>query len=193
MSVEPTTPLATPRQRELFDTLLATFLEEGFDQFTMDGAAQRFHCSKSTLYALGRTGDDVIRRVLVSFFREVARRTDLALTSHRSPSLAMQAYFEAIAAAMEPASPIFMKDVATNPAARRIYETNTRSATNKIRDLLERGIGAGEFRPLPLDMTAHFIEVMLEHIQQGDITETTPSQAYAELGQLVLSGVRARD
>ncbi|MGO4956301.1 TetR/AcrR family transcriptional regulator [Luteococcus sp. Sow4_B9] len=185
------TPLATPRQREIFEALLTHFLAEGFADFTMDGAAQRLHCSKSTLYSLGRTGDDVIRRVLVSFFREVARRTDLALTTHRSPTLAMEAYFDAMAAAMEPASPAFMRDVATTPLARRVYETNTRLATEKIRSLVERGIQEGEFRKLPVDLTAHFIEVMLEHIQQGGVTATTPSQAYAELGQLVLRGIQS--
>ncbi len=70
--------IMTARQRELFDAILTTFLREGFATFTIDGATKRFRCSKSTLYALGATRDEVIRRILVSFFREVARSTDAA-------------------------------------------------------------------------------------------------------------------
>ncbi|ROR53960.1 TetR family transcriptional regulator [Luteococcus japonicus] len=182
-------PLATPRQREIFEALLEDFLAHGFAHFTMDGAAHRLHCSKSTLYSLGHTGDDVIRRVLVSFFREVTRRTDHALTSQRSPSAALQAYFEAMATAMEPATPVFMRDVISTPVGRRTHETNTRAATQKITALMEAGIMAGEFRPLDVTVTAHLVEVMLEHIQQGGVTSTTPSDAYTELGRLVLGGI----
>lgn len=184
-------PLATPRQRQIFELLLDDFLHHGFAGFTMDGAAQRLHCSKTTLYCLGRTSDDVVRRILVSFFREVSRRTDHALITHRSPSMALQAYFAAMVTAMEPASPTFMRDLASSPVARRVYETNTRAATRKIAELMERGVAAGEFRPLNVALTAHLVEVMLEHIQRGEITETTPSEAYTELGRMVLTGIHA--
>ena len=70
-----TRPL-TARQRELFTALLTDFLAEGFESFTIDDATKRYHCSKSTIYALGKTRDAIIRRVLVSFFKEITRRTD---------------------------------------------------------------------------------------------------------------------
>ncbi|MEL4358215.1 MULTISPECIES: TetR/AcrR family transcriptional regulator [unclassified Luteococcus] len=183
--------LATPRQRELFDALLTTFLQEGFAHFTMDQAAARFHCSKSTMYALGRTADDVLRRVLVSFFREVARRTDLALTSQRSAARALQAYFEAMGAALEPASATFMRDVATHPATRGIYDTNTHHATQKIRQLIERGVADREFRDVPLDFIAQLIELAMEQIQQGRLQGAHPARAYTELGQVILFGLGA--
>ncbi|MFH6890564.1 hypothetical protein [Corynebacterium aurimucosum] len=69
-----TKPL-TPRQRELFNALLQDFLVEGFESFTIDGATKRYQCSKSTIYALGPSRDAIIRRILVSFFKEIARRT----------------------------------------------------------------------------------------------------------------------
>ncbi|MEL4505009.1 TetR/AcrR family transcriptional regulator [Luteococcus sp. H138] len=184
--------LATPRQRELFDALLTTFLAEGFAHFTMDSAATRFHCSKSTMYSLGRTADDVLRRVLISFFREVARRTDLALTHYRSPERALQAYFEAMGAALEPASATFMRDVASHPATRGIYDTNTHHATQKIRALIEQGVREGSFREVPLDFIAELIEVSMEQIQQGRLQGTHPSQAYTELGKVILFGLGAR-
>lgn len=181
--------LATPRQRELFDALLTTFLAEGFAHFTMDSAAARFHCSKSTMYALGRTADDVLRRVLVSFFREVARRTDLALTHYRSPERALQGYFEAMGAALEPASATFMRDVASHPATRGIYDTNTQQATAKIRRLIEQGVAQGEFRQVPLDFITQLIELTMEQIQQGRLQGANPSQAYTELGNVILFGL----
>ena len=56
--MSPKAPL-TPRQRELFNSLLRDFLEEGFESFTIDNASRRYHCSKSTIYGLGATRDEI--------------------------------------------------------------------------------------------------------------------------------------
>ncbi|MBC7442847.1 MAG: TetR/AcrR family transcriptional regulator, partial [Ramlibacter sp.] len=52
-SLPPTTPGRrwSPRQDELFGQLVELFLREGFAFITLEAAATRLRCSKSTIYS----------------------------------------------------------------------------------------------------------------------------------------------
>lgn len=189
MTRTPSHRLATPRQREVFTTLLDTFLSEGLEWFTVDAAASRLHCSKSTLYTLGSTGDDIVRRVLVTFFKEVTRRTERALDVHSDPLNSLLAYFSAMGIAMEPASPKFIQDATRVPAARAVYDTNTAAATATITALVRAGVESGQFRAAPVTFVADLISASMRHIQQGPAGGLTASRAYAELGRLIVDGL----
>ena len=108
-------PPLTPRQRAVFESLLERFLQNGFVDFTIDRAARELRCSKTTLYALGGTRDDIVERILIGFFRQVAARTEAALRAERSHAATMKAYFDAIVQALEPASPAFTRDLTRDP------------------------------------------------------------------------------
>ncbi|WKD57988.1 hypothetical protein CAPI_07250 [Corynebacterium capitovis DSM 44611] len=182
---------STPRQRELFNALLSDFLAEGFEAFTIDGTAKRYRCSKSTIYALGRTRDAIIRRVLVSFFREIARRTTPSIHGHASSAThALESYFAAIATALQPASPAFMRDLASEAVAQEVFSVNTKAATEEIRAILVRGMESGEFRVNDPQFLSLFIYRAMTDIQRGTYAETTSTaDAYQELGRLILRGV----
>lgn len=180
----------TPRQRELFNSLLRDFLGEGFESFTIDNASKRYHCSKSTIYGLGATRDAILSRILVSYFKEVTRRTTPDLDSITSYSKAFIDYFDNIKESLSAASPKFMQDLAKDPVAHDIYAINTQAATRIIHNLLERGVESGEFSIDSIEMTSHVIQQSMDSIQQGafsDILET--QEAYPYLGRLILNGV----
>ena len=181
----------TPRQRELFNALLRDFLVEGFESFTIDNASKRYHCSKSTIYGLGTTRDEILTRILVSYFKEISRRTAPEITPGTSFIQAFMDYFDDIKEALSAASPKFMKDLANDPVAREIYAINTKAATGIIHDLLERGVESGEFTIDSIPFTSRLIQQAMEDIQQGtysDVLET--KEAYANLGRLILNGLR---
>ncbi|QPK79839.1 TetR/AcrR family transcriptional regulator [Corynebacterium lizhenjunii] len=180
----------TPRQRELFNAILNDFLAEGFESFTIEGATRRYHCSKSTIYALGNTRDAIVRRVLVSFFKEVARRTSPPEGKVSSYSRALEDYFQSITSALTPASTAFMRDLATEDVAQEIYAVNTAAAVHNIATFLERGVQAGEFRAESTAFVSQLIHRTMTDIQQGHYAHTLPAgQAYHALGQLVLQGI----
>ncbi|MEJ6013185.1 TetR/AcrR family transcriptional regulator [Corynebacterium sp. H127] len=184
--------MLTARQRELFDALYTSFLSEGFHSFTIDGAVARFHCSKSTMYALGTSRDEIVRRILVTFFKEITRRVDAQLTGIRSQKTILETYFSAMTTALSSASPEFMRDLATEEVARPIYELNTVAANKKISDIIERGVKSGEFSATSPSFVTLLIQHAMEQIQQGDFAATIPfGDAYRELGQLVLHGISA--
>lgn len=184
----------TQRQQEVFGHLRVMFLTEGFAHFTIDSAAARLQCSKSTIYALGRTREDLIRAVLVDFFKDVANRTDAALATPGSVSRRLLCYLDAMARALQPASAQFMRDVATSPGASRVYATNTRVATAKLRALLDDGVASGELRPAPTALVAEVIASAMDQIQQRTIRYGAgDATSYRALGELIVYGVAARD
>lgn len=183
----------TVRQRELFNALLSDFLADGFQSFTIDAATRKYHCSKSTLYALGETRNDIIRRVLVSFFKEITRRTTLPAGSTKSSTHALETYFRAITSALAPASPEFMRDLATEPAAQEVYALNTKAATETIHNLLREGVTAGEFTAESIDFVSRLIQRSMADIQQGIYMDTlAPAEAYQTLGHIILNGISTR-
>ena len=59
----------TTRQAQLLDQLEELFLAEGFAGFTLEDLAVRLHCSKTTLYALAGSKEQLAVRVVRHFFR----------------------------------------------------------------------------------------------------------------------------
>ena len=187
--MSPKAPL-TPRQRELFNSLLRDFLEEGFESFTIDNASRRYHCSKSTIYGLGATRDEILSRILVSYFKEVTRRTTPDLTSIKSYKEAFIDYFANIKESLSAASPKFMQDLARDPVAHDIYAINTQAATRIIHNLLELGVESGEFSIDSIELTSRIIQQSMESIQQGTYSDILkPQETYPHLGRLILNGI----
>jgi len=189
---KPSAAPLTDRQRRVFDALLDQFLTRGFADFTIDRASRDLRCSKTTLYALGPTRDAIVTRVLVSFFRQIAVRTDATLAGHRSSAAALESYFDAIVTALEPASPAFIADLHRDPVGQQVYRRNTELATERIIRAIEAGVESGEFRRHSARFTATVIESAMDRIRSGEFNTILPAQdAYRELGQLILHGVVA--
>ena len=185
-------PPLTPRQRAVFESLLERFLQNGFVDFTIDRAARELRCSKTTLYALGGTRDDIVERILIGFFRQVAARTEAALRAERSHAATMKAYFDAIVQALEPASPAFTRDLTRDPVGQKVYGRNTEAATDRIRAILEAGVAAGEFRGINVDFVARVTQTTMHRIRRGDFDDILPAKdLYRELGQLTVRGILA--
>ncbi|MFI7483137.1 TetR/AcrR family transcriptional regulator [Kocuria sp. M1R5S2] len=182
----------TPRQQQLFDELLAHFLGEGFRDFTVDGAAARLHCSKATIYALAGSREELVRTVVVEFFKRVSRGTEEALRGPGDAEQRLLAYLAAMAEQLRPASPRFLRDVAGSPVASGVYERNTRIASTKLAALVAEGVARGEFRPVPTGFIAEVISSAMERIQQRTgMGGIEGPGAYRELGLLIVGGIRA--
>jgi AcrR family transcriptional regulator len=78
----------TRRQTELLDQLEALFLAEGFARFTLDDLAARLHCSKTTLYALAGSKEQLALRVVRHFFRDLDAFAPGRETYERNTALA---------------------------------------------------------------------------------------------------------
>lgn len=188
----PTFP--TARRGALFDQLLALFLDQGFVHLTLDDIAARLHCSKSTLYTLARSKDDLVRAVTVHFFRAATEDVERAVIPGAPARERIASYLAAVGRALGAASPQFMADLNGFAPAREVYETNTRIASRRVQQLIADGVAAGEFRDVHAAFAAELAATMMVSIQQGRVHEHTgldDAAAYRELAAILTAGINA--
>jgi AcrR family transcriptional regulator len=176
----------------LFDALATLFLSEGFAHLTLDQIAARLRCSKSTLYTLAGSKDDLVRSVTVHFFRTATAEVEAAVADVRGTPARLTAYLTAVGVALAPASEAFMEDLAAFEPARELYEQNTRAAARRVHDLISDGVATGDVRDVHAAFVADVAASVMVRIQQRGVKEAVgldDSQAYLELAQLLTAGI----
>lgn len=170
------TPLAPPalaprcrrkdaRPGELIDAALAAFVEHGYAGARLDDIAARAGVSKGTVYLYFKDKEEL--------FEAVVRGTlgDLVAQGHAiarnfagpSPELLREVLARWWTGIVEhehiSALPKLMISEAGNfpRLARSYYEVVIEPGRALLREVLERGIRRGEFRPVDVENTIHFI------------------------------------
>jgi len=185
---------ASPRHEQLLDQLTALFLAEGFAQFTLSDIAKRLRCSKSTLYALGHSKERVTVVAVLRFFQTATTHVEARAAAETEPDARIAAYLGAVADELRLASESFIDDVARHPAARAVYERNTRLAAERVRAMIADGVATGAFREVHGAFVADTVAATMARIQSGEVdarTGLSDAQAYDELASLVLNGIRS--
>jgi len=183
----------TRRQSELLDRLLSLFLTQGFSRFTLDDLAAELRCSKTTLYALAPSKEQLAVEVVKHYFKNATAEVESAVGKQTRPDRRIAAYLNAVADALRPASRTFLDDVSTFAPARSVYERNTRIAADRVRSLIEEGIAGRAFRQVDIGFAAEMIAHTMQAIQRGDIARRTglnDAEAYRELASFVLHSLR---
>ena len=182
----------TRRRAQLLDQLERLFLAEGFARFTLDDLAVRLHCSKSTLYALAGSKEQLALRVIRHFFRKATAVVEHRTVSEDDPGRRVTAYLEAVARALTPASRAFRRDLEAFPPGRAVYEHNTAVAAERVSALIADGVAAGRFRAVHPALVADTVTTSMLRIGRGDTARATgldDAAAYRELAALLLHGL----
>ena len=182
----------TRRQAELLDQLEALFLADGFARFTLDDLAVRLRCSKSTLYTLAGSKEQLALRVIRHFFRKATVAVEAGTFTVKDPALRVTAYLTAVAAALAPAGPAFHRDLDSFPPGREVYERNTALAADRVRELIADGVAQGRFREVHPALVADTVTMLMLRIGRGDTARATgldDATAYRELAALLLHGI----
>ncbi|MGY4712184.1 TetR/AcrR family transcriptional regulator [Mycolicibacterium sp. CBM1] len=188
------TSFRTRRRGELFDSLLALFLAEGFAHLTLDDIAGRLHCSKGTLYTLASSKEQLVRTVTVEFFRRATADVENRIENIDGARERITGYLTAVGAALEAASPKFMADLDAFPPARAVYEQNTAIAASRVSQLVAEGVSAAEFRDVHAAFAADLAAATMVRIQQGIVRSATgldDAAAYRELAAILTAGINA--
>jgi AcrR family transcriptional regulator len=182
----------TRRQAELLDQLEGIFLREGFAGFTLEDLAVRLHCSKSTLYALAGSKEQLSLRVIRHFFRKATDAVEAQTVTEIDPALRVTAYLSAVARALAPAGAAFHRDLDAFAPGREVYERNTALAADRVRELIGDGVASGRFRDVHPALVADTVTTLMFRIGRGDTARATgldDATAYRELAALLLHGI----
>lgn len=186
---------ARARRDGLLDELVTLVLAEGFADVTLDELARRLHCSKSTLYGIAASKEQLVVAAVKRFFQRATAAVEERIAGPADHRERISAYLLAVAEQLQPASPAFVADVAAFGPAREIYERNTRSAAARVQQLVTEGVAAGTVRPVHASFVGAAVAQVMAAIHRGDITAVTgldDAAAYRELASLVVAGVAPR-
>ena len=189
-----TPAFATRRRTELFDALVALFLTEGFAHLTLDEIAARLRCSKSTLYTLAASKEQLVTAATKHFFRTATQTVEERVAASDGARDRVTAYLQTVGEALDPASDRFMADLDAFAPARAIYEQNTRIAARRVQELIAAGVAEGEFRDVHAAFAAELVATMMVRIQQRAVRDRAgleDAAAYRELAAIVTGGIQA--
>ncbi|MEP9392912.1 TetR/AcrR family transcriptional regulator [Gordonia sp. VNQ95] len=191
----PATDFATRRRGVLFDALLALVLAEGFAHLSVADLAARLTCSKSTLYTLADSKEQLVTKTVTHFFRTATDSVEDKVAQASSARDAVITYLIAVGEALTPASPRFMADLHAFAPTRELYERNTAAAASRVRALIDAGVTSGEFRDVNAAFAADLAASMMSRIQRREVAATTgldDAQAYRQLAAILTTGIDAR-
>ena len=172
----------------LRDRIIEILLAEGFADLQMSHLAARLSCSKSTLYAIAPSKEQLIVAVVRTFFRRATERVEAAVDPAAPAVDRIEAYLHAVAVELAPASPAFFADLERVAPAGDVYRQNTQFAAARVQALVLEA--APDIDPTFLGAVARLV---MESIHRGDISRDTgldDSAAYRSLAELILAGLR---
>lgn len=184
----------TPRQRALLEQLEDLFLGEGFVHLTLGDLVGRVRCSKSTLYALASSKEQLATRVVANFFIGATERIENKIQGTTDARELLNTYLAGVSEQLNRASTQFMRDVAGFPPARSVYEANSEAAAERIRGFITAGVAAGVFREVHASLIAEMAGLLIEGIQTGVLggrAGVSDAEAFRALSELLLGGLAA--
>ncbi|WP_242889707.1 TetR/AcrR family transcriptional regulator [Actinomadura litoris] len=182
------TARAERRRADLVDRLIELFLDRGFAGLSVAELAAALRCSKSTLYTVAASREQIIVTAVRAFFRRATEEVEAAVDASADPRERVGVYLRAISTALAPASPAFFADLDAFAPAREIYQRNTGHAVRRVQALVDEAVADD----------AAFVGAVagqvMESIHRGEIKARTgldDSSAYAALASLIVARMTA--
>jgi AcrR family transcriptional regulator len=180
------------RRDRLLDELIDLFLAEGFLAFGVGDLAARLRCSRSTVYLVAASKEQIVLAVVRAFFRRAAERIEAQVELEPDPGARLAVYLTAVAGELSPATERFYADLQAYPPAAEIYQDNTRLAARRVQDLVTAGVDAGTLRPVDASFVGAAVAQVMTGIQDGAVGTATglaDADAYRLLADLVMRGL----
>jgi AcrR family transcriptional regulator len=188
----PTATEMTDRQRELLDALETMIVDDGFASLTVGEMAARLKCSRSTLYDLAPSKDELVLIVVDRRLRRIGRIKQERLDQIDDYADKIKMVISGKFLELRETQLRFMEDVAKTPAVQRLIADHFRYGVLQLREVIEDGIAVGRFRPLHSLVVAEVIDAALERIQRPDLLRDsgmTWDGATIELMELLCAGL----
>lgn len=183
------------RRESLLNELEDIFLAEGFSGLTVDELCRQLRCSKSTLYSVASTREQIVQAVVRHFFARSTAVIEADLERETDAASRVLRYLAGVGAAMRRNSRAFYRDMVTYRPTAEIYRLNSQAATRRVQVMIECGVRDGSFRPADAALAALMVAHLMDGVQSGEVLEATglsAGEAFAELGELLIHGLSVR-
>lgn len=183
----------TVRGRPLLEELEQLFLDQGFHDMTLGQMAAALRCSKSTLYYIGDSKEELVAAVVKHFFRMGTDKIEERVRDRTPGADQLAEYLSACGDVLSAASPNFMQDLVANSVAHEVYRVNIEAATQRVRQIIDVGVSFGNFREVHAQFVSEIVTKTITEIGSGEIRRATglsESRSYRELAGLVINGIR---
>jgi AcrR family transcriptional regulator len=183
------------RRNELLESLEKIFLAEGFNSLTVDEICRRLKCSKSTLYSIADSREQIIQAVTRHFFARATATIEAEVAQEKDPARRIIRYLNGVGTAMRRNSVAFYVDMVSYQPTANIYHLNSDAAARRVRELIEQGVEIGAFRRANATLAAQAIALLIDGVQSGELLQATglsAGEAFSELGELLVNGLSIR-
>lgn len=183
----------TVRGRPLLEELEQLFLDDGFHEMTLGQMAAALHCSKSTLYYIGDSKEELVAAVVKHFFSAGTVTIEERVRDRAPGAEQLAEYLSACGDVLSAASPAFMRDLEANAVASEVYRVNIEAAARRVREIIDDGVSVGSFRKVHAEFVSEVVANAITAIGSGEIRRATglsESLSYRELAGLVINGIR---
>ena len=184
--------MSDARREEVLDRLQELFLAEGFARLTVDDLAARLQCSKSTLYALAGSKEQLVVAAFRRFFRTAAQRVEEKVGAITDPSQRIAEYLAGLGAELRRMSPECYADLLGFEATAEVYARHSLAAAHHVRESIQDGVASGAFRAVNAHFVGAAVSLLIDGIQHGELLDRSGlsmADAYTELGGLVLAAL----
>src|SRR5581483_3397037 len=175
-AVQPSLRRFSPRQAEILDVIEAVFLREGIRGVRMGQLADEASCSRSTLYELAPSKEDLLLLVLDRMMRRIMRRGAEAMRSADDPVARIRAMLTSGALDFGALGPRFLEAVREHPPARMLFDRRVAEGIHVLERLIDQAVADGRFRPVSPDVIAEAIFAVVLRFTQPESLRSTSAR-----------------
>jgi AcrR family transcriptional regulator len=183
------------RQEELLDALEALVRSEGFGGMTVGELAARLRCSRSTLYALAPSKEQIFLVVEARLLERIQAAALARAEAQTDATARLQGYLEGALEVIRDIGTPYLAEVHAYAPARQLLEEFQRTTIAQLRALIEAGIAEGVFQPVNAHLAAELLDAAASRLQEPRVLAeagVSPGQALADVIQVITAGLLRR-
>jgi AcrR family transcriptional regulator len=183
------------RQEEVLDTVEHAFLREGIRAIRMGDLAAEAGCSRSTLYEIAPSKEDLLLLVLDRMMRRISLRGAEAITAADTHVNGIRAMLTSGALDFAQLGPHFLDAVRSHPPARMLFDRWITVCRDALESMIDDAVAAHEIRPVTGPVVAELMFASVLRLTDPDFaraTRVSSADALAQMVDVLLDGLRPR-
>lgn len=185
----------SPRQEEVLRAIEPIFLREGIRGIRMGDLATEVGCSRSTLYEIAPSKEDLLLLVLDRMMFRISERGLAAIEAADTHVDSMGAMLTVGARDFSALGPRFLDAVRGHPPARMLFDRWVTVCRDALERMIAEAVLAEEIRPVIAPVVAEMMFSAVLRFTEPDFSRTTKVSSADALTQMVdvlLEGLRPR-